>query len=56
MGVRRVGVTNAALDLKQRGLIDYSRGSIDITNGKGLQANACSCYRRLDARHWGTGV
>lgn len=51
LGVRRVGVTNAAHDLKRRGLIDYSRGAIDITDGQGLQATACSCYRMLDTRH-----
>jgi CRP-like cAMP-binding protein len=51
MGVRRVGVTNAAHDLRLRGLIDYSRGAIDITNSKGLQASACSCYHKLDNRH-----
>ncbi len=51
LGVRRVGVTTAAHALKQRGLIDYSRGSIDITDGKQLQAAACSCYRKLDTRH-----
>jgi hypothetical protein len=49
--VRRVGVTNAAHDLRLRGLIDYSRGAIDITNSKGLQASACSCYHKLDNRH-----
>lgn len=51
LGVRRVGVTNAAYALKLRGLIDYSRGAIDITDGLGLQAAACSCYRMLDTRH-----
>ena len=51
LGVRRVGVTNAALSLKQRGLIDYSRGAIDIIDGAGLQDCACSCYRMLDSRH-----
>ena len=51
LGVRRVGVTNAAHKLKLCGLIDYSRGAIDITDGSGLQAAACACYRMLDTRH-----
>lgn len=51
LGVRRVSVTNAAHDLKLRGLIDYSRGAIDIIDGEGLQATACACYRMLDTRH-----
>lgn len=51
MGVRRVGVTNAALALRERHLIDYSRGAIDIVDGTGLQAAACSCYQMTDGRH-----
>jgi CRP-like cAMP-binding protein len=51
MGVRRVGVTNAAHSLKERKLIDYTRGAIDITNGRGLQAAACSCYHMIEGRH-----
>jgi CRP-like cAMP-binding protein len=51
MGVRRVGVTNAAHALKERKLIDYTRGAIDITDGIGLQAAACSCYRMVEGRH-----
>ncbi len=51
LGVRRVGVTHAAYALKQRHLIDYSRGAIDIVDGIGLQAAACSCYRMVEGRH-----
>jgi len=51
MGVRRVGVTNAAHQLKLRNLIDYSRGAIDIIDGPGLQKVACSCYHMVEGRH-----
>jgi CRP-like cAMP-binding protein len=51
LGVRRVGVTNAAHALKKRRLIDYSRGAIDIVDGIGLQEAACSCYRMVEGRH-----
>ncbi len=51
LGVRRVGVTNAAQSLKQRALIDYSRGAIDIVDGPGLKEAACSCYRKVEGRH-----
>ena len=50
LGVRRVGVTKAARALKQSKLIDYSRGNIVITNRRGLEALACSCYEKVKGK------
>ena len=45
LGVRRVGVTTAANELQQRGLITYSRGTVAIRDRDGLRRAACACYR-----------
>ena len=44
LGLRREGVTEAASSLKQRKLITYSRGNIEILDVRGLKKASCSCY------------
>ncbi len=44
LGVRREGVTSAAVKLQKSGLIEYSRGLIHVIDRKGLEARSCECY------------
>lgn len=45
LGVRRVGITEAANSLLRQKLINYRRGVVTIVDRAGLEAAACSCYQ-----------
>ncbi|MDP4076360.1 Crp/Fnr family transcriptional regulator [Acidovorax sp. A1169] len=44
LGVRREGVTEAALKLQSAGLIRYARGHISVIDRPGLERRTCECY------------
>lgn len=44
LGVRREGVTEAALKLQTAGLIRYARGHIAVLDRAGLEKRTCECY------------
>ena len=51
LGVRREGVTAAALKLQDAGLIRYSRGRITVLDRLGLQERACECYEVVEREY-----
>jgi CRP-like cAMP-binding protein len=44
LGVRREGVTEAALKLQKAGFITYARGHIKVLDRSGLEECTCECY------------
>lgn len=44
LGVRREGVTEAALKLQKAALIRYARGHIVVLDRAGLEQRCCECY------------
>ncbi len=44
LGVRREGVSEAALALQKAGLINYQRGHISVHDRPALETRSCECY------------
>ena len=44
LGVRRPGVTEAAMKLQDAGLIRYGHGHIEVLDRPGLEKRVCECY------------
>ena len=51
LGVQRSTVTVAAGELQRAGIIEYSRGKINIVNRAALNKVACECYRIVTASY-----
>jgi hypothetical protein len=45
LGVRRPGVSELAHSFQKAGLIQYHRGTIEITDLAGLRKLSCECYK-----------
>jgi CRP-like cAMP-binding protein len=45
LGVRREGVTEAAMRLQRAGLITYACGHVTVIDRKALEKQSCECYR-----------
>lgn len=48
LGVRRVGVSEAAGALQAAGIIRYARGHILLLNRRKLEARACACHAAIE--------
>jgi len=49
LGIRRAGVTEAAIILQTEGYINYRRGHINILDRPGLEDFTCECYEIVKA-------
>jgi CRP-like cAMP-binding protein len=59
LGVRREGITEAALALQRAGLIEYRRGHVTVLDRSGLERRACECHAVIQAEYdrlLGTGM
>ena len=51
LGVRREGVSEAALALQRAGLIRYARGHITVMDRQALERRSCECYAVVKAEY-----
>jgi CRP-like cAMP-binding protein len=51
LGVRREGVTEAALALQRAGLIGYRRGHVTVLDRVGLEQRSCECHAAIRAEY-----
>jgi CRP-like cAMP-binding protein len=51
LGVRREGVTEAAIDLQKADLIAYRRGRIQVLDRAGLEQRSCECYAAVKSEY-----
>lgn len=51
LGVRREGVTEAAIKLQAAGLIRYARGHISVLDRQGLEQRSCECYEVVNKEY-----
>jgi CRP-like cAMP-binding protein len=51
LGVRREGVSEAAMRLQRQGLIRYSRGRIQVLDRPGIEVGTCECYKVIKSEY-----
>lgn len=51
LGVRREGVTEAALALQHAGLIKYRRGRVTVLDRPGIEQRSCECHAVVKAEY-----
>lgn len=47
IGVRREGISQGAMELQKKGVIEYKRGRILVRDRRGLEEESCGCYATL---------
>jgi CRP-like cAMP-binding protein len=51
LGVRRPGVTDALGALEKKGVVQLTRGTVEIRQFRSLERCACRCFQRIDGEY-----